>query len=301
MRGAAECQGGAFSVNPSEGTVPATSLEVRIERGLVLPGRAWCAEHPRALVCVVHGLGEHSGRYAAFASELVRARYTVVALDLPGHGEAGGPRGDFASWEQVRNQMVPAMFTASRGLPNQPLDLPVVLIGHSMGGVLALDYALGHPRQLLGAIASAPALRTAMPPWWKLALANVAKATSPSSGFPNGLDIAGLSRDEEVVRLYRSDPLVHNKISPRLYFDFNEARQRVLRDARKLALPTLLLQGAADRVIDPKGALEFGGAAPHGMSRLITYRDAYHELFNEPCRGQVIKDVLGWIEAVAVV
>src|SRR5262249_58593371 len=85
------------AMNPSSGSVPASNIEIRFERGAQLPARAWCAERPRGLVAIVHGLGEHGGRYAALASDLVRARFTVVALDLPGHGEAPGPRGDMAS------------------------------------------------------------------------------------------------------------------------------------------------------------------------------------------------------------
>ena len=288
-------------MNPANGAVPATSLELRIDRGLTLPGRAWCAQNPRALVAIVHGLGEHSGRYAALAAELVKARYTVVSLDLPGHGETTGPRGDMPSWDQVRDQIVPAMFTASRGLEGQPFDLPVILLGHSMGGVIALDYALAHPKELLGVVVSAPALRTAMQPWWKLTLANVARVTAPSVGFPNGLDTSGISRDQEVVKAYVDDPLVHDKASPRFYFAFNEACQRVLRDARKLQVPTLLLQGTADRLVDPKGALEFNAAAPHGMARLLTYAEGYHELFNDAGRENAIRDVVGWMEAVVVV
>jgi alpha-beta hydrolase superfamily lysophospholipase len=288
-------------VNPSDGAVPATSIELRIDRSLTLPGRAWCAEAPRALVAVVHGLGEHCGRYAALASDLVKKRYTVVALDLPGHGEAPGPRGDFPSWQQVRDHIVPALFTASRGMPGQPLDLPVIMLGHSMGGAIALDYALAHPRTLLAVVASAPALRSQMPPWWKLALANVAKSTAPSLGFPHGLDESGISRDPEVMKARAADPLMHDRISPRLYFALREAQQRVLRDARRLEVPALLQQGAADRVVDPHGALEFNAAAPHGMARLITYKDGYHEVYNDLSRDEAIRDLVGWMEAVVVV
>jgi alpha-beta hydrolase superfamily lysophospholipase len=289
-------------MNPANGAIPAISIDVRVDRGTVLPGRVWCAERPRAVVGIVHGLGEHSGRYAAFASELVRARCTVVALDLPGHGEAQGPRGDMPSWNAVRDHVLPAMFTAPRGLPDQPArDLPQILLGHSMGGVLALDYALAHPRSLLALVLSAPALRSPMPPWWQLALANVARATTPSAGFPNGLDIDGISRDAEVVKAYRDDPRVHDRISPRLYFAFNEARQRCVRDARTLQVPTLLLQGMADRLVDPKGALEFAGAAPHGIVRFVTLKDTYHEIFNDHGREAVIKDLAAWLDAVLVV
>ncbi len=288
-------------MNPAKGAVPAIGIDVRVDRATVLPGRVWCAERPRAVIGVVHGLGEHSGRYAAFASDLVKARCTVVSLDLPGHGEAPGPRGDIASWTAVRDQVIPAMFTAPRGLPDQPGDLPRILFGHSMGGVLALDYALAHPRDILALVLSAPALRTPMPPWWQLALANVANVATPSSGFPNGLDPNGVSRDPEVVKAYKDDPRVHDRISPRLFFAFNEARQRCLRDARGLQVPTLILQGMGDRLIEPKGALEFAGAAPHGMMRFVTLKDVYHEIFNDLGREEVIKDLAAWLDAVLVV
>jgi alpha-beta hydrolase superfamily lysophospholipase len=288
-------------VNPALGAAPAISIEVRVDRSTVLPGRVWCAERPRALLAIVHGLGEHSGRYAAFASELVRARFTCVALDLPGHGETSGPRGDIPSWEKLRDHIVPAMFTATRGLPDQPPLLPCVLLGHSMGGVIALDHALAHPKALHALVLSSPALRTAEPPWWKLALANVARVTSPASGFPNGLDTEGLSRDPEVVRAYRGDPLVHSSISPRTYFAFREAAQRCQREIRSLQVPTLLLQGMADRIVDPKGALAAAGTAPHGMLRFVTLRDAYHESLNDTGREAVLRDLAAWLDAALVV
>lgn len=110
-----------------------------------------------------------------------------------------------------------------------------------------------------------------------------------------------MSRDPEVLMKRQADRLVHDRISPRLYFALEEARQRVLRDARKLKVPTLLLHGLGDRVADPKGSLEFAGAAPHDSCRLLTYRDAYHELLNDPGRENVVRDLVGWLDAVMVV
>ncbi len=288
-------------MNPANGAVPAISIDVRVDRDTVLPGRVWCAERPRALLAIVHGLGEYSGRYAALASDLVRARFTCVALDLPGHGETSGPRGDVPSWTKVRDQVVPAMFTATRGLPDQPLELPAVLFGHSMGGVVALDHALEHPRGLTALVLSAPALRTSMPPWWKLALANAARVATPAAGFPNGLDPEGLSRDPEVVRAYREDRFVHDKISPRTYFAFVEAAQRCRQGIRALQVPTLLYQGLADRLVDPKGALEAATAAPEHTLRFVTLQDTYHESFNDTGREQVVRDLVAWLDAALVV
>lgn len=288
-------------MNPSVCRTPATEIEVRIDKELVLPGRVWCAERPRALVAIVHGIGEHGGRYAAFADALVERRFSVVALDLPGHGRAPGVRGHFPSWTDVRDRVVPAMFTVTRGLPGQPMELPVVLLGHSMGGVMALDYALEHPRSLLGVIASSPGLRTPEPPRIKLALGRIANFVQPTAGFPTGIRDEDISRDPEVIAARKADTLVHGRITPRTYFGYLEARQRVMANARRLAVPALLLQGAGDKVVDPKGTLEFTVAAPHERVRLNTYRDAFHETFNDLCRDEVFRDVAGWLDAIVVV
>jgi alpha-beta hydrolase superfamily lysophospholipase len=285
-------------MNPSLGTVAAMRLEVRAAGQQTLPGRLWPASKPRALIAVCHGLGEHTGRYNALASELARAGYTVVSVDIPGHGDAGGPRGDVPSWRVLRDHTVHALWTAALAQPNAPDRLPRVLLGHSMGGTLALDYALAHPRELRGVIASAPALKHAMPPWWKLALSNVARVTAPSLGFPTGLDESAMSRDSEVVKGRAQDSMVHDRISPRLYFALAEAQQRVLRDARRLAVPALLIHGSADRVVDPEGTAEFAAAAPKDLVRHVVLDGAYHEVFNEPARDQAIREVLQFVERV---
>jgi alpha-beta hydrolase superfamily lysophospholipase len=286
-------------MNPARGSVVPTRIELRVGHREVLPGRLWAAERPRALVAVLHGLGEHCGRYAALASDLVQAGYSVAAVDLPGHGEAAGPRGDMSSWSTVRDNTVHALWTAPLALAVDLAELPRFLFGHSMGAVLALDYALAHPRELTAVASSAAGLSSAMPPWWKLALANVARITSPSLGFPSGLEEAAMSRDPEVVRARAEDPLMHDRVSPRLYFAFNEARQRVLRDARRLAVPALLMHGEADRVVDPAGSAEFAAAAPPPLVSHLVYPGAYHEIFNDLARDQAKADLLAWMEWVA--
>src|SRR5207237_4950116 len=130
----------------------------------------------------------------------------------------------------------------------------------------------------------APALTSAIPPWWKLALANCARVTSPSIGFPTGLPTnreGGISRDAEVMRYRDADRLVHDRISPRLYFDFAEARQRVMRDARRLQVPALVLQGGRDQMVYPEGAEALVAAAPKQWVRFEKLENAWHEVFND--------------------
>ena len=282
-------------MNPSQGSVAATRVEARVERALVLPGRVWAAERPRGLIGIVHGIGEHCARYAALAEDLVGAGFSVAALDWPGHGEAPGSRGDVRSWTWVRDRWVPALLSATQGMPGQPEAMPRVLLGHSMGGVMALDFALAHGREIAGVAVSGPALRTPMPPWWKLVLANVALATAPSLGFSTGLDTGGISRDPEVNRLRAEDKLIHDLISPRLYAGFTEARQRVLREARRLSIPALVMHGAADRIVDPEGAREFAAAAPNDLVKLILFEGAYHEIFNDHGRERVVAELIAWL------
>src|SRR5437867_2373729 len=124
---------------------------------------------------------------------------------------------------------------------------------------------------MAGAITLDATRRNSPPPVCKSSLAQSTNVFAPTHGFSHGLDESGIPRDNEVIEKRSSDPLMHDRITPRLYFGLEEARQRVMSEARRLAIPALVLQGMADRVIDPRGALEFNVAAPHGMARLITY------------------------------
>ena len=204
------------------------------------------------------------------------------------------------SWVAVRDQTVSAMFAAPAGLPGQPERPPRVLLGHSMGGLMALDYTLAHPRGLVTTIASGPALANALPPWWKLALANVARMTTPSAGFPTGLDATGeggVSRDAEVLRQRDADRLVHDRISPRLYFDFEETKQAAVGDQTGLT-KRLCFRGESDRMVHPDGTRAFAAAAPKGMTKLVTFPGAYHEAFNDLGRDDVVREVVTWLDVM---
>jgi alpha-beta hydrolase superfamily lysophospholipase len=288
-------------VNPSVSTVESIRVEARVGDRLTLPGRAWIATRPRARIALVHGLCEHTGRYAALAGDLVAAGYTVAALDWPGHGEAKGRRGDVRSWIDVRDLVVPAIFAAARDVPHQPYELPHVLIGHSMGGLLALDFALAHPKALAAVAVSAPALVTPEPPRWKLALSQMARRVAPGLPFPIGFDAKTISRDPEVIAAREADPLVHDSISPRLYQGLVEAQRRVLEGAGRLAIPALVMQGADDRVVVPEGSRQFCRAAPAQLVSCVGYPGAYHEIFNDVGRDGRVRDLIDWLGKVLFV
>lgn len=285
-------------MNPSRGAVASEPFELRVDRNSSLPGRAWRAPNPRALIAIAHGIGEYCARYSALASDLARAGYTVVSVDFPGHGDARGPRGDIPSWLRLRDQVLPGLLTAGQSLDGIPERLPRVVFGHSMGGVLALDFALHQPRAISAVAVSAVGLKSAPPPWWKLMMGRIAKVVAPSAGFPTGLNEGGMSRDPEVEKLRAEDAMIHRQISPRLYFAFLDARARVLNDAKRLAIPALLMHGEADSVVDIEGSREVFAAAPKGLATLITYPDAYHEIFNDPARDQAVSDLVKWLGQV---
>jgi acylglycerol lipase len=252
-------------------------------------GNLWRTAHPRASVLVVHGLGEHGGRYAAFASELATWGFTTAAVDWPGHGRSPGPRGN-ASWSAMRDEIIPAALDALA----TEVPVPRLLVGHSMGGAMALDVALAHPTSVASVVACGPAVRTFPPQWWKLAAGRLLRVVAPHVGIPHGLSIDALSRDAEVVALYRADPLVQGSISAQLYFDVVDAQRRIIAGASSLSVPALLVAGTADRIIDWTGARDFAAAAPNGRARFVPLDGAFHEVLNDTGRDVVVRLILAF-------
>ena len=276
-------------MNPCAGRIDPASFRVNVQ-GMPLAGRLWHAPQPRAAVLILHGLGEHGGRYAAFASEVLADGFSVAAVDWPGHGSSPGPRGD-ASWTVMRDDGIPATLDL---LATTVPAVPQHLFGHSMGGAMALDYGLAHPGTVESIVVSSPAVRTTRPPWWKLAAGRMMRRVAPRVGIPHGLPLDALSRDPEVVALYRIDPLTQGAISARLYFDLLDAQQRIADRASALSVPTLMLAGTGDRIVDWTGARDFARAAPQGLARFVGVDEAYHEILNDSGREAAIRTILAW-------
>ena len=246
----------------------------------------------RGTVLVVHGLGEHSGRYDHIGGRLAARGLRARGYDLAGHGRSEGARGGLAHPEALLDELA-AAFAALAAEGPAPF-----LLGHSMGGAIAARAATGGWVAPRGLILSSPALR--VPPIGRAqaALLAVARRLAPGTGFPSRLPVGYVSHDPAVVAAYRADPLIHDRISPRLYDFLVDAGAAARRDAPRLAVPTLLLVAGADRLVDARGAREFAGALPAGVGTLQWHDGLYHELFNErePDRERVLAGLDAWLE-----
>jgi len=268
----------------------------KTEDGLQLYARTWLPEtEPNAIVCLVHGLGEHSGRYAHLAAFLNQAGYALLAFDLRGHGKSQGQRGYAPGFDVLLDDISHLLEEAAKRYPNRP----VFLYGHSLGGTLVLDYALRRRPQLAGVIATGANFRTAFePPAWKISLGKIMYRVWPALSMSNEIDRQGLSRDPEVVRAYNGDPLVHNRVTARLGIDLIQSGLWAIEHAAELSLPLLLMHGAADRITSAPASREFASRAGERCT-LKVWDGFYHEIHNEPEQEQVFAFLLEWLKRTA--
>jgi len=262
--------------------------------GLQLFAQGWQPEAAiQGVVCLVHGLGEHSGRYAQVAAALSQAGYALLAFDLRGHGKSQGQRGHTPSYEALMDDIAHLLEEARKRFPDQPC----FLYGFSMGGNLVLNYALRHRPQLAGVIATSPWLRLAFePPAWKVTLAKIMNNLWPAFSTLTGLDINAVSHDPEVVQNYNNDPLTHGRISVRLFVSISQAAQSALQHAAQFPLPLLLMHGSADRIASAEASRQFADCVP-GDCTFKLWQGLYHEIHNEPEQQEVLDSIITWLQA----
>lgn len=246
-------------------------------------------------VQIVHGLGEHIGRYAALAAMLNAAGWHVAGHDHRGHGRSEGARGAIAGQQSLLADLSAVGDHVREGGR-------LVLLGHSLGGLIAARFvaeglrsrAARWFRDVDGLVLSSPALDPGLNPWQKLQLA-LASLLAPNLRLANGLKPEWLSRDPEVVRRYEQDPLVHDRVTARLVRFVVDAGNLVRSRAPSWRVPTLLLWAGADRCVAPAGSAAFAAAAPAGVVTAQAFPNLYHEIFNEPEREQVLGHLSRWL------
>jgi acylglycerol lipase len=254
--------------------------------------QGWTVENPVAAVVLVHGVHEHSGRYRHVAERLAADGYAVYALDHPGHGRSAGSRGNIGSMAAA----VEGVGALARMVGQRHEQVPLFVYGHSMGGLIALQYLTGAPiDRVRGAVLSAPALRTADASAVQKLVAPVLSKLLPNLGVL-ALEADTISRDPEVVRAYRTDPLNRNgKMTARtgteMMLTINAMPQRLA----SLTLPLFVLHGGADRLMSPEASELVRAHAASSDLTLKVYDGLYHEPHNEPEKDEVLGDVVDWL------
>lgn len=246
---------------------------------------------PKAVVVLVHGFGEHYGRYKErVIPALLHEGLAVVAYDNIGHGTSGGKRGHCPSYDALLDILETVISKAKSLFPEAHL----VLYGHSMGGNLVLNYAIQRSTGIKAIVATSPYLRLAfVPPGWKLLLGKLMLSVRPSITLPSGLDPKGISTIPEEVEKYRQDPLIHDKVSPMYSIPVIRAGERAISLAHKLTVPALLAHGGNDPIIAPEGTLEFHKNAK--TTTLKLFDGCYHELHYDICAEELLKTIQNWL------
>lgn len=258
--------------------------------GTELYVRDWLMTGARRGVVIMHGLGEHCGRYAHVARFFNELGWSVRAFDHRGHGRSGGPRGDTPDNDVILSDTKRVFDDFAK-----KFDSPPVLLGHSMGGLFAARFATGGMAPLGGLILSSPALRLPLSGVQRLLLKGL-YAMAPGFGAPNGLKTRYLSHDPAVEQAYLADSMVHGKISARLLTAMQDAIDFSHAAAPALAVPTLMVVAGDDRLVDASGSdAFFARLRKSDMNRLHRYDGYYHEIFNETGKARVFDDMRAWL------
>jgi acylglycerol lipase len=277
-----------------EGKMSFTEMEWKSKDQLNINARCWKPETSvKGAICLIHGLGEHSGRYIHLGEFFSSNGYVLLAADLRGHGKSEGQRGHTPSMDVLREDISKQLDETRICAP----DSPVFLYGHSLGGTLVLSYCIRLHPQINGVIATGPLLCPGFaPPGWKLALGRFMRNLVPTLAMSNEIDRDGLSRDPQVVDAYNTDPLVHDRVSARLGIDMIEEGLWLLENASTSEIPTLVMHGSADRICSPQASQEYAQKAG-SVCTLKIWDGFFHEVHNEPEQDQVLQYALQWMDS----
>jgi acylglycerol lipase len=277
---------------------PLADLEwtVRAPGGPLLFGQSWAPATPaRAAILIVHGLAEHSGRYGLTAAALNDAGFAVHAVDYRGHGRSEGRRVHVDDVDDYVADVRAALAEVRRRDPG----LPVLLLGHSQGGLIALKLALDDPAAIDGLVVTSPFLAlhpASRPSAFVRAVARVMLRLAPRRPLPTSIDVRLLSRDTAVGEAYARDPLVSHAASAGWLRAIGRAQRDVRARAPQLRVPTLLMAASGDRLVDAEATRQFAREAPPNAVEFVWWDGFYHEILNDHGRGQVVAKIVDWLE-----
>ncbi len=254
----------------------------------------WIAPKAKAVLVLVHGVGEHSGRYSNLLNALAGKGVSVFALDHRGHGKSEGKRGHVDSFMDYVYDL--KLFVEY--VKDENKGLPLVLYGHSMGGVITAKYGLTYQNDPSIVVLSSPGFAPAFEvPGWKKSIASFLSSRAGSFSMSTGLSPADISRDIEVVKEYENDPLVHNKVSAKWFTEFMKTGEECMANASSLKKPLLVFYGTGDKMVAQNAIEGFYTNAGSTQKDILSYEGFYHEVINEPeaDRNRALNDVVSWI------
>lgn len=274
-----------------------TQAPFTLEDGLNLAVYDWPLPkrwRPRAVVLIVHGLGEHAWRYDPLAQRLNEWGYCVRAYDQRGHGESGGKQGVIPSDDALLDDLAEVLSDTRKHIAH-PWSCPLILLGHSMGGLVAATFVRRHIGPVDGLVLSSPALDAGIG-GLQMKLIDLLYRMAPNLALSNGLDASKISHDPAVVKAYKSDRLVHNRISARLARFIADNGPRAVQAAPNWRTPTLLMFAGDDRLVVPAGSRAFADAAPADVVTTMPFDTLYHEIFNELDPSPVFATLRNWLD-----
>jgi len=269
-------------------------MDWKTRDGLNICTQGWePAGKPKAIICLVHGLGEHSGRYKNAGEAFTKAGYALMGYDQRGHGRTDGPRGHTPAYDNLMDDIEDLLMQAAQRYEG----LPRFLYGHSMGGNEVLNYVIRRKPDLSGIIVTGPFLRLAFePPAFQVLLGRIMNNIAPGFTQASGLETAAISRDQKIVDAYVNDPLVHDKISARLFVSVYDSGKWALDHASEFSLPLLIMHGSGDRITSADASREFAQRGGKNVT-LHIWDEWYHEIHNEVEQAEVFKMMTIWMDA----
>lgn len=274
-------------------TLSAQITYCTLPSGLRLYYESWVPRSPAALVVVVHGIGEHSGRYGPLVRYLTASGYGVVLYDQRGHGQSDGVPGHVEHFQDLLSDLAHVIQTTKIAYPGVPL----VLLGHSLGGQIALNFVVRYAKGIRALIASSPNIAIKLRiPQWKRWLAAVAHRIVPRYQLPQTIDPALLTHDPDVVARYAADARVIRKISLQSAQQILQNQSIVMALASRIHVPCLFLQAGDDHICDPEATRQFFRRIPVTCKRLQVYDGMYHEILNELDNTRVFADLVQWLD-----
>lgn len=247
---------------------------------------------PKALILLVHGHGEHSKRYLSWAEKFVNEGYAFLSWDHIGHGHSDGQRGHIHHYEEFLLEIDLAVTKANEFFPN----VPIILYGHSMGGNIVLNHAIRRCCVVNGIIVTSPWLKLSKPisPFMEF-IVSALNYIAPNVPIKSSVIPSEISHLEDEVKKYQNDPIIHSKITPRLYVSIRRAGEYALKYAKRIKTPLLLMHGEVDMISSFDASKEISTKVDR--CTFVPWPNMYHELHNETVRGLVFEAIVKWVDS----